>query len=202
MKIIKSKNTDIIVDSDMYDELNKHKWQISTSGYARRTVVIDKKHKTLYMHRLLLNCKFGEEQVDHINGNKLDNRISNLRIIDGSNNVKRGKKKIQGYVIQKQTNHIYCTYYKNDIRFSFGRVKDIKEANYVHDLFVSVFFDELSYFIVKRHNKEFAINKLISITKKRQSNKNNNSIIQKNVEGQLKCLIHYKNNNVLINWKE
>lgn len=39
------------------------------------------KHKTIYLHRYLMNMQNGDNQtIDHINCNKLDNRLSNLRI--------------------------------------------------------------------------------------------------------------------------
>lgn len=70
-----------IVDSDIFDELTKYKWHLTNSGYAVRqkyTNTIDgvKKYKKIYMHKVVMN---GGEVIDHINGNKLDNRKNNLR---------------------------------------------------------------------------------------------------------------------------
>lgn len=42
------------------------------------------------MHRLILNL-LGNQQTDHINGNGLDNRRSNLRICNHADNMKNRK---------------------------------------------------------------------------------------------------------------
>lgn len=82
-----------IVDDDMFDFLNQYKWSLHTGGYTQRSYITDtfrkcgKKHRFLkeYMHRLITGAKKGE-YVDHINGNKLDNRKSNLRICTNAQN--------------------------------------------------------------------------------------------------------------------
>jgi hypothetical protein len=53
--------------------------------YAATFAVIDGRKVTLYMHRLIMNAKQGQE-VDHINRDPLDNRRANLRIVTKSEN--------------------------------------------------------------------------------------------------------------------
>lgn len=68
-----------IVDSDDYKRLIPFKWRLNTTGYATRT------YRSISMSRVIMNAKTGE-YVDHINGNKLDNRKSNLRICSNQQN--------------------------------------------------------------------------------------------------------------------
>lgn len=61
---------------------------ISTSGYYFVQLVKDKKKYMKYVHRLVAETylKDQKEQVDHINGDKLDNNISNLRWVTAKEN--------------------------------------------------------------------------------------------------------------------
>jgi hypothetical protein len=63
-----------IVDDEDYKWLSKYKWQYSR-GYAKRDA------RCIRMHRQILHAPKSLE-VDHINGNKLDNRRSNLRLVN------------------------------------------------------------------------------------------------------------------------
>lgn len=72
-----------IVDDEDLAIVSKIKWQAQIKGDH----VIAKAHRAgasvnapkILMHRLILGAKSGE-MVDHINGNSLDNRRSNLRL--------------------------------------------------------------------------------------------------------------------------
>jgi hypothetical protein len=55
------------------------------SVYATRSVIVDGKMTTVQMHRLLMQAQPGT-QVDHIDGDGLNNRRSNLRIADRAQN--------------------------------------------------------------------------------------------------------------------
>lgn len=72
-----------IVDSADVPLLSKHKWMVSTGNrkpYAIAAIGYGRKgRKNVYMHRFLLDAKQGE-QVDHVNGDGLDNRRANIRI--------------------------------------------------------------------------------------------------------------------------
>lgn len=68
-----------IVDDEDYEQVSKHKWYF-TGGYARRDVVRIIRSR-VYLHLVIAKRMglSGEDDVDHINGDKLDNRRSNLR---------------------------------------------------------------------------------------------------------------------------
>lgn len=80
MKIIPlSKNDFAIVDDVDYIELSRHKWYVNTNGYAIRDTFVKGKKVHFLMHRIIMNAPDGVF-VDHINGNRRDNRRKNLRL--------------------------------------------------------------------------------------------------------------------------
>lgn len=79
MKLIKlTQNKVTIINDRDFQAVNKLKWHIHSLGYAVSKFWLNGKCKSIYMHRLIINPK-KYEVVDHINGNKLDNRRINLR---------------------------------------------------------------------------------------------------------------------------
>lgn len=80
-----------IVDADDFEEVSKHKWRLHNKGYAYFGTRENRKCRAVLMHRLINNTP-DNMQTDHINGNKLDNRKSNLRSCSVTeNNRNRGK---------------------------------------------------------------------------------------------------------------
>src|SRR5690606_24980699 len=78
-----------IVDADDYEWLSQWVWgaQESRSGLrARRIDRSEGRQKKIYMSRVILNAQAGE-YVDHINGDTLDNRRSNLRLCSNQENL-------------------------------------------------------------------------------------------------------------------
>ena len=86
-----SKGRKAIVDDDDFEKLPQNKWYCSSYGYAVRTSRETLKRKMYWMHREIMDCPEGFE-VDHINGDRLDNRKSNLRICSRDSNCKNLKK--------------------------------------------------------------------------------------------------------------
>lgn len=75
-----------IVDDGDYEWLSQWKW-FYNNGYAgRRTSKFIGKQKTIKMHSAVMNTPDGMS-TDHANGNTLDNRRSNLRICNTSENA-------------------------------------------------------------------------------------------------------------------
>lgn len=80
-------NGDIcLVDDEDHLYLSKFFWGKDKNGYARRTLRFGAKRTKLFMHREILNAPNGMD-VDHINGNPLDNRRSNLRLASRQQNL-------------------------------------------------------------------------------------------------------------------
>lgn len=69
--------------------LFKHRWFISSSGYAVTKI----EGKLISLHRLIMEAKTGQE-IDHINRNKLDNRRSNLRFSNRYAQMKNARYKV------------------------------------------------------------------------------------------------------------
>lgn len=85
-----------IVDEEDLAELLKFKWYLSSTGYACNLEYVKgsgkKEQKTVSrsMHRVIMKAPKGV-QVDHINGNRLDNRRENLRLCSLAQNNQNAK---------------------------------------------------------------------------------------------------------------
>ena len=92
IKLVNNKGIALVDDED-YELLSKFNWIFSKKdvGYAQVRVYINGKWTTKKMHQLLINAtkKF---QVDHIDGNGLNNQKFNLRIVTRSQNKMNGNK--------------------------------------------------------------------------------------------------------------
>lgn len=87
MRIISlTKGMRCIVDDCDYDILvSMGAWHFD-SGYARKKKRESGKNRTIYMHRVIMDAP-DSALVDHINGDTLDNRRSNLRICTAKENA-------------------------------------------------------------------------------------------------------------------
>lgn len=81
---------------DNYEWLSKFKWQANSYGYAVREQYLGmengkRKRACIYMHRLIAQTPDGMH-TDHINGERNDNRRSNLRICSALENTRNARK--------------------------------------------------------------------------------------------------------------
>lgn len=76
-----------IVDEDMVEDLNRFSWSAAPDGNTCYAIANDADDNTIRMHRHVLRINRGENvTIDHINGNGIDNRRENLRIVSRSEN--------------------------------------------------------------------------------------------------------------------
>ena len=67
---------------DYKDFVEDRCYSISNHGYVR--IIEFRKYK--YLHRLIMGVTDKKQQVDHINGDRADNRRENLRIVNNQQN--------------------------------------------------------------------------------------------------------------------
>lgn len=96
-KIPLTKKQFALVDDHDFDYLNQWKWYAHKGTNARTFYAIRKASSyrqngiTFRMHRVIMNNPKGKE-IDHINGNGLDNRRANLRLATTSENQMNRRK--------------------------------------------------------------------------------------------------------------
>lgn len=75
------------VDEDVFEDVTRWSWHVSSNGYVRRSTRAGKSAegkwigKVVYLHRYVMGITERHIEVDHRNRrDKLDNRRSNLRV--------------------------------------------------------------------------------------------------------------------------
>lgn len=81
------KGENFLFDKSDLERVSKQSWCISKTGY----LVSNINKKTIKLHRFILELTEPKVAVDHINGDPMDNRRSNLRICDNVENTRNSK---------------------------------------------------------------------------------------------------------------
>ena len=82
-----------LVDDEDYERLNEYKWNLAKPYYASTNIYINNERTMKRMHLLILDGIKGKE-IDHIDGNGLNNQKNNLRLVNRSQNcMNRNKRK-------------------------------------------------------------------------------------------------------------
>jgi len=132
--IIKLKNKEIHLDEDKLHIYNSRAWHISDTGYVVWRGIEDGVKHTIRLHRLIINAK-DNEIVGHINRNKLDNRLSNLRICTFKENIHNSDlyDRAKGYYYDKRKKRWTIDFKRYDIRSIYvDSEQDAK--NYIQSL--------------------------------------------------------------------
>lgn len=128
----------VAVDSFNYEWLNQFAWWLNDSGYAIRN------QKPARMHRVIVEKMIGKqlkpsEHIDHIDGNPLNNRQSNLRVVTNQQNRYNQRPKpgassrYKGVFFNKEKRR-WCTKINADkIEYTIGYFDDEIEAALAYD---------------------------------------------------------------------
>jgi hypothetical protein len=99
------KGREVLIDDEDYERVTHYSWRFDNHGYPKTQITqkinTDKKRIIIRLHRFILNLTNKDKiLIDHINGNILDNRKSNLRSVtyqQNSMNSKIRKNNRSGY---------------------------------------------------------------------------------------------------------
>lgn len=120
---------EVIIDESDYDRVSQHKWWIMPLGYINTRIA----GKYVYLHRFIAQTPKGMV-TDHINGDKLDNRKSNLRICSTRENVinsklsKNNRTGFRGTSFRKDRNKYSAYIMVNRKKISLGTYEYLEDA--------------------------------------------------------------------------
>lgn len=96
MRVKLTNGRTMLIDRADYDYVSQFTWRQNQNGYADRNEYISHENgrriqKMIVLHRYLMGNP--TQEVDHINGNRLDNRRANLRVCTRQENTMNRKKR-------------------------------------------------------------------------------------------------------------
>ena len=137
----KEENFEVIIDENLYQEITKYKWYINNNGYVYGRS--SNGHCSLHKTVLLMNNKIIDKDViDHINRNKLDNRLENLKTVTFQENSRNRTSSINSSVskyvgVTKRENNKYRSRIEiNKKSISLGSFNTAEEAARARDKYV------------------------------------------------------------------
>lgn len=135
------KNKEVIIDKETYDLMYKFNWSIN-----RNYVIATINNKRL--SRIIMKCDDPNLIVDHINGNTLDNRKCNLRIVTEEQNAmnkspqKNCTSKYIGVCWIKKSLKWSASIYVNGKRLHLGEFDREQDAALARDYATKKYFKE------------------------------------------------------------
>jgi len=150
--ILLTQNKFTIIDDEDYKLISDYKWCVSkkrnNTFYA---VTNTKERKRLYLHRLIMEANKGDE-IDHVNHDTLDNRKTNLRFVNPSqqqwNRSKRRNKvtsKYKGVSWYKRYNKWHSKIMFHGKTIHLGYFLSEIDATRAYDKAASKYFGEYAY---------------------------------------------------------
>lgn len=137
-----------IIDEKNYELVSKYKWSLDSKGYARTNIIVGKnKYRFQSLHRLLMGNPEGKH-IDHIDGDPLNNQMSNLRICTCRQNAQNRGIKLQRYKGVKKQRNCLNRYVSritvNGERIKLGSYDTPEEAARAYNDAASFYFGEFA----------------------------------------------------------
>jgi len=147
-----TQNKVAIIDNEDYLLISKYKWQAQFQRgiwYAIATYSKNNRSTTIRMHRLIMNIESGV-QIDHRDGDGLNNCRNNLRICTISQNRANSEKrtpassKYKGVRFDKKSKKWMVRISCNNIRKYLGSYKTEDEAAMIYNEQAKLLFGEFA----------------------------------------------------------
>lgn len=143
----KSTCVTFVVDLNDYEKVNAYTWRISKKKNKYYVVSgSSKKGTMLYLHQLILGENSDGMEIDHIDGNSLNNRKSNLRFVTHQQNVDNiiatridNMIGIRGISFDKKAGKYTVDFHYHGTRVYFKPWNTIEEAVYCRFVAESMF---------------------------------------------------------------
>lgn len=120
---------EVLVDAN-FSWVDGYLWHITTQGYVKAMIG----GKSIPLHHVIIGKPANGLVTDHINRNKLDNRVSNLRHITQSQNVRNSSVRsdsasgVKGVTQDPYYKDWIAAIYINGSRIHLGRFKKLADA--------------------------------------------------------------------------
>lgn len=135
------------VDDIDYKKISAHKWRFQVGGYAR-TGSATTKQTPISMHRLVMDAPKGVE-VDHIDGNPLNNQRGNLRLCNRNENKANTriiKTNTTGYKgVSKHKGRWQASIRVHNILIYLGRYDTKHEAAHTYNVVAEQIFGDFAW---------------------------------------------------------
>jgi hypothetical protein len=132
-----------IISIESMDKVLSHDWYLNKSGYPFSYTA--RYHS---LHRFLLGRQEKGMVIDHINRNKLDNRICNLRVITAKENsynrTKNANSENKYKGVQKRGNKYVAIITKDGIKKEIGGFLTEEDAAKTYDMMAEELFGEFA----------------------------------------------------------
>jgi hypothetical protein len=125
-----------IINEADYDRVMQGRWSLSKDGYANGTCGDFKG----LLHRFIMGAKKGDPRLDHVNNNRLDNRIENLRFATPSENAmnkskeKNSTSKYLGVYLDNRDKIWVCSFLDKEKKKETFRFEKEEHAAYWYDV--------------------------------------------------------------------